>query len=73
VVSNLGALAERIGRAGVAVQPAREALAAALRDLARPQRLAELRAATQRPFPTITDAARRYRALYGASPTLAER
>lgn len=64
VVSALGALGERVGAAGVVVEPTLAALASALRAASEPQRLAALRAATTRPFATIDDATTRYRALY---------
>lgn len=66
VVSDRGALPERVGRAGVVV-PAGDvaALAAALSALrADPARLRELRGRIPERFPTIHDAAQRYAELY---------
>lgn len=65
-VSDLGALAERIGDGGI-VTPAgdADALRAALRPLIeRPERWQRLRAGIPPQFSTIEDAAARYRALY---------
>lgn len=65
VVSSLGALGERIGGAGIAVQPAAGALAANLARLARaPHEVAALAAQTARAWSTIDDACARYRVLY---------
>ncbi|MEM7203375.1 MAG: glycosyltransferase [Planctomycetota bacterium] len=68
VVSDLGALAERIGGAGI-VTPAGDVagLRAALGEVAQDaSRYAALRRAIPRTFRTITDAARRYVELYDA-------
>lgn len=63
VVSSLGALGERIGGAGLVVEPTREALAEALRGLL-PARVVQWRAQTRRAWSTIDDAAVQYRACY---------
>lgn len=66
VVSDLGALGERLGGGGVVTRAGdAEALRCALRDLLdRPERHRELRRGVPREFPTIEDAARRYVELY---------
>lgn len=67
VVSDLGALGERIGEGGVIVPHGdAAALGEVLAGIARdPRRHAELRAGIPPRFSTITDAAGRYRELYG--------
>lgn len=64
ITSNVGALGERVGAAGMVVEPIAPTLARALREVAQPQRLASLRAATERAFATIHAATARYRAIY---------
>ena len=71
VVSDRGALSERIGGGGIAVSVDEVApLAELLRLLVRePSRLAALRAGIPRRFATMTDAADRYRELYALALT----
>ncbi|MEZ5963040.1 MAG: glycosyltransferase [Planctomycetota bacterium] len=64
VVSDLGALGERVGAAGLVVPPTLEAMRPALREATSAARLAALRVATQRRFATIADATSRYREFY---------
>jgi len=68
VVSDLGALGERVEGGGLVVPPTRVALASVLARLAAaPDELRALAARTNRPFARIDDAAERYRALYRAA------
>lgn len=66
VVSDRGALAERIGEGGLAVAVDELGpLEGTLRDLCRhPQKIEELRRGIPRSFATMADGAQRYRALY---------
>ncbi len=65
VVSSLGALAERVGNAGVVVEPTQDALAAVLLRLTRePREVAALAQQTMRPWGTIHETSARYRAIY---------
>ena len=68
VVSDLGALSERIGGGGLVTRAGDvEALREALRSLTAEQGLARLRAGIPTEFGTIEDAARRYVELYRAA------